>query len=61
MSDVALFDGLPYNREETIDHFTSDRLRAICEASTLQRFGLSVDAALEKARKRRAAQLKKAA
>jgi hypothetical protein len=35
--------------------------RDLPAASTLQRFGLSIDAALEKARKRRAAQMKKAA
>lgn len=32
MSDVALFDGLPYDRGDDRDHFMSDRLRAMCEA-----------------------------
>ena len=32
MSDVALFDGLPYDPNEATDHFTSDRLRAVCES-----------------------------
>jgi hypothetical protein len=32
MSDVALFKGLDYDKDTGSDHFTSDRLRAICEA-----------------------------
>jgi hypothetical protein len=32
MSDVALFNGLPYDEDRGGDHFTSDRLRSICEA-----------------------------
>jgi hypothetical protein len=32
MSDVALFKGLTYDQDRGEDHFTSDRLRSICDA-----------------------------
>lgn len=32
MSDAALVDGIPYDTFASTDHFTSDRLRALCEA-----------------------------
>jgi hypothetical protein len=32
MTDVALFEGTGYDKLEGRDHFTSDRLRSLCEA-----------------------------